>query len=164
MELITPDVGLLFWMLVSFTLLLILLKKYAWKPILNSLKDREKSINEALKSAERAKEEMEKLKADNKMIIREARAEKEKILREAREIKAGILEKAKDEASQHATKLVEAARMNIQNEKATAIEDIKKQVAELSVNIAEKILREKLAIDREQQKMIEKYLDDIHLN
>lgn len=164
MELVTPDVGLLFWMLVSFTLLLILLKKYAWKPILNSLKDREESINKALKSAERAKEEMEKLKADNAMIIREARAEKEKILREAREIKAGILEKAKDEASQHANKLVEAARMNIQNEKATAIEDIKKQVAELSVNIAEKILREKLAAVPEQQKMIEKYLGDIHLN
>ncbi len=164
MELVTPNVGLLFWMLVSFTLLLIVLKKYAWKPILNSLKEREDSISEALSTAEKARAEMEKLKANNEAIIREARLEKEKILKEAREIKTQILEKAKEEASQEASKIIEVARLNIRQEKAMAVDEIKKQVAELSVDVAEKILREKLASGAEQRKIIEKYLDDIQLN
>ncbi len=164
MELVTPDVGLFFWMLVSFTLLLILLKKFAWKPILNSLKEREESISEALNTAEKAREEMKKLKADNEAIIREARLEKEKILKEAQEIKIQIVEKAKEEASQEAHKIIETTRLNIRQEKVSALEEIKKQVAELSVDIAEKILREKLSTDAEQKKIIEKYLEDIQLN
>ncbi|MCD6202300.1 MAG: F0F1 ATP synthase subunit B [Bacteroidales bacterium] len=164
MELVTPDVGLLFWMLVSFTLLLIILKKFAWKPILNSLREREESISEALSTAEKARAEMEKLKTDNEAIIREARIEKEKILKEAREIKIQIVDKAKQEASQEANKIIEVARLNIRQEKATALDEIKKQVAELSVDIAEKILREKLSADTEQKKLIEKYLEDIRLN
>ncbi len=164
MELVTPDVGLLFWMLVSFTLLLIILKKFAWKPILNSLREREESISEALSTAEKARAEMEKLKTDNEAIIREARIEKEKILKEAREIKNQIVDKAKQEATQEAHKIIEVARLNIRQEKAMALDEIKKQVAELSVDIAEKILREKLSADSEQKKMIEKYLEDIRLN
>ena len=164
MELVTPDVGLLFWMLVSFTLLLIVLKKFAWKPILNSLKDREESISDALSTAEKARAEMEKLKANNEAIIREARFEKEKILKEAREIKTQLIEKAREEASQEASKIIKAARVDIQQEKSMAVDEIKKQVAELSVDVAEKILREKLSSGPEQKKIIEKYLDDIQLN
>ena len=164
MELVTPEAGLLFWMLLSFTLVLIVLKKFAWKPILNSLKEREESISDALKSAEKAKEEMEKLKADNEVIIRQARAEKEKILQEAREIKVKIVEQAKEEASQEANKMIELAHVNIRNEETKALEQIKTQVAELSVEIAGKILREKMADNTEQQKLVEKYLKDIQLN
>ncbi len=164
MELVTPEAGLLFWMLLSFTLVLIVLKKYAWKPILNSLKEREESISEALQSAEKAKEEMKKLKADNEVIIRQAKAEREKILQEAREIKIKIVEKAKEEASEEAHKMIELARVNIRNEEAKALEQIKAQVAEISVDIAGKILREKLKEDAEQQKLVEKYLKDIQLN
>jgi F-type H+-transporting ATPase subunit b len=164
MELVTPEAGLLFWMLVSFTLVLIVLKKFAWKPILNSLKEREESISDALQSAEKAKEEMEKLKADNEAIIRQAKAEREKILQEAREIKIKIVEKAKEEASEEAHKLIELARVNIRNEETKALEQIKNQVAELSVEIAGKLLREKLADTAEQQKLVEKYLKDIQLN
>ncbi len=164
MELVTPEAGLLFWMLVSFTLVLIVLKKFAWKPILNSLREREESISDALQSAEKAKEEMEKLKADNEAIIRQAKAEREKILQEAREIKIKIVEKAKEEASEEAHKLIELARVNIRNEETKALEQIKTQVAELSVEIAGKLLREKLADTAEQQKLVEKYLKDIQLN
>jgi len=164
MELVTPDVGLLFWMLISFALLLIILKKFAWKPILNSLREREEFISDALSTAEKARAEMEKLKADNEAIIREARIEKEKILKEARDIKDQIVDKAKQEASREADKIIEMARLNIRQEKAAARDEIKKQVAELSVYIAEKILREKLSADAEQTKIIEKYLDDIRLN
>ncbi len=164
MELVTPEVGLLFWMLLSFTIVLIILKKFAWKPILNSLKEREDSIADALHAAEQAREEMEKLRADNEAIIREARAEREKILQEAREIKIKIVEKAKEEASEEAHKMIELARVNIRNEEAKALEKIKEQVAELSIEIAGKILREKLADDAEQQKLVEKYLKDIQLN
>ncbi len=164
MELVTPDAGLLFWMLLSFTLVLIVLKKFAWKPILNSLKEREESIAEALHAAEKAREEMEKLKADNEAIIRKARAEREKILQEAREIKIKIVEQAKEEASQEAQKMIELARVNIRNEEAKALEQIKAQVADLSIRIAEKILREKLGDSTEQQKLVEKYLNDLQLN
>ncbi len=151
-------------MLLSFTIVLIILKKFAWKPILNSLKEREDSIADALQSAEKAKEEMKKLKADNEAVIRQAKAEREKILQEAREIKIKIVEQAKEEASQEANKMIELARVNIRNEEAKALEQIKTQVAELSVDIAGKILREKLADTKEQQKLVEKYLKDIQLN
>jgi len=154
----------LFWMLLSFTLVLVVLKKFAWKPILNSLKEREDSISEALQSAEKAKEEMKKLKADNETIILQAKAEREKILQEAREIKIKIVEKAKEEASEEAHKMIELAKVNIRNEEAKALEQIKAQVAELSVEIAGKLLREKLADSTEQQKLVEKYLKDIQLN
>jgi len=164
MELVTPEAGLLFWMLLSFTLVLIVLKKFAWKPILNALKEREDSIADALQSAEKAKEEMAKLKADNEVIIRQAKAEREKILQEAREIKMKIVEQAKEEASQEANKMIEMARVNIRNEEAQALDQIKAQVAELSVDIAGKILREKLADTTEQQKLVEKYLKDLQLN
>jgi F-type H+-transporting ATPase subunit b len=164
MELVTPGIGLFFWMLLSFSLVLFVLKKFAWKPILNALKDREESIDDAIKTAEKTREEMEKLKADNELIMKEARAEKEQILKEAREIKETIIEQARKDASSEAGILLEKARIQIRHEKTSAIDDMKEQVTTLSVQIAEKILKEKLTLDKEQQKIIGKYLNEASFN
>jgi F-type H+-transporting ATPase subunit b len=164
MELITPGIGLLFWMLLMFSILLLILKKFAWKPILKALKDRETSIRDALMSADNAKKEMEKLKADNEVIMAEARAEKEKIIQEAKQLKEKIIGDAKDEASEEAKKLLKSARVDIENEKIAAIQEVKNKVAELSIEIAEKILREKLADTAEQRSMIDRLVRDVMPN
>jgi F-type H+-transporting ATPase subunit b len=164
MELVNPGIGLIFWMIVSFGIVLWILKKFAWKPILNALKEREHSIEDALLSAEKAKEVMAKLKADNEAIIREAKIERDSILKEARQVKEKILQEAKEEASEEAGKIIEAARLTIKNEKVAAILDIKNQVAIFSVEIAEKILKQKLAEKENQKVLINKLLDEIKLN
>jgi F-type H+-transporting ATPase subunit b len=164
MELITPGIGLLFWMLLMFSILLLILKKFAWKPILKALKDRETSIRDALMSADNAKKEMEKLKADNEVIMAEARAEKEKIVQEAKQLREKIIGDAKDEASEEAKKLLKSARVDIENEKIAAIQEVKNKVAELSIEIAEKILREKLADTAEQRSMIDRLVRDVMPN
>jgi len=164
MELITPGIGLLFWMLVMFGIVLLILKKFAWKPILKALKDRETSIRDALMSADTAKKEMEKLKADNKVIMAEARVEKEKIVQEAKQIREKIIGDAKNEATEEAKKLLKFARKDIENEKIAAIQEVKNKVAELSVDIAEKILREKLADTAEQRSMIDRLVRDVMPN
>jgi F-type H+-transporting ATPase subunit b len=164
MELVTPGIGLLFWMLLSFILVLLLLKKYAWKPIMKMLKDREDSIESALQSAEKAKEQMAQLQADNQRILNEAKLERDKLLKEAREIKDKIIGDAKNQAAEEARKLVEAARMSIQTEKAAAITDLKNQIANISIEIAEKILRVELADKGKQKELVESLLKDITLN
>jgi F-type H+-transporting ATPase subunit b len=164
MELITPGIGLLFWMLVMFGIVLLILKKFAWKPILKALSDRETSIRDALLSADTAKKEMEKLKADNEIIMAEARAEKEKIVQEARQIREKLISEAKNEANEEAKKILKSARKDIENEKVSAIADVKNKVAELSIEIAEKILREKLADTREQKSIIERLVKEIMPN
>jgi F-type H+-transporting ATPase subunit b len=164
MELITPGIGLLFWMLVMFSMVLFILKKFAWKPILKALKDRESSIRDALMSADNAKKEMEKLKADNEVIMAEARAEKEKIVQEAKQIREKIIGDAKTEASEEAKKLMKSVRIDIENEKVAAIQEVKNKVAELSIEIAEKILREKLADTAEQRSMIDRLVRDVMPN
>jgi F-type H+-transporting ATPase subunit b len=164
MELITPGIGLLFWMLVMFSMVLFILKKFAWKPILKALKDRESSIRDALMSADNAKKEMEKLKADNEVIMAEARAEKEKIIQEAKQIREKIIGDAKTEASEEAKKLMKSVRIDIENEKVAAIQEVKNKVAELSIEIAEKILREKLADTAEQRSMIDRLVRDVMPN
>jgi F-type H+-transporting ATPase subunit b len=164
MELVNPGIGLIFWMIVSFGIVLWILKKFAWKPILNALKEREHSIEDALLSAEKAKEVMAKLKADNEAIIKEAKIERDSILKEARQVKEKILQEAKEEASEEAGKIIEAARLTIKNEKVAAILDIKNQVAIFSVEIAEKILKQKLAEKENQKVLINKLLDEIKLN
>jgi F-type H+-transporting ATPase subunit b len=164
MGLITPDYGLLFWMVLAFSVVLIILKKYAWKPILNALKEREKSIEGALKSAEKAKAEMAKLQADNEKILAEARLERDKLIKEARQMKDKIIEEAKTQAQVEAQKLVEAARTSIISEKKAAINEIKDQVANLSIQVAEKLIREKLAENANQSEYIDKLLKDIKLN
>ncbi len=164
MGLVTPDFGLLFWMLLTFLVVMFILKKFAWKPILNSLHERENSIDEALKSADKAREEMAKLKSDNEKILVEARQEKDRILAEARGIKQQIIDDAKNQAQKEAEKMIEAAKLSIANEKNAAISDMKKSIASLSVQIAEKILRQKLAQDKQQEQLVKKYMDKVKLN
>ena len=164
MGLVTPNPGTIFWMLIIFSIALFILRKFAWKPILNALKDREQSISRALNSAEEAKKEVANLKADNERIIIEAKQEKNIILKEAREMKDKIVAEAREKAAAEAAKSVELAKQQIQAEKDAAINDLKKQVAELSVMIAEKVIRKELNNKTEQEKMVNGLVDEIKLN
>ncbi|MAU25511.1 MAG: ATP synthase F0 subunit B [Flavobacteriaceae bacterium] len=159
MDLVTPDVGLLFWTLVSFTILYLILRKFAWGPILGAVKEREESIKAALDAADNAKKEMENLKADNEKILNEAKIERETMLKEAREMKSKLISDAEDEAKIKAKKMVEAAKTAIQNEKNSAMNELKNTVVDLSVGIAEKLISEELADKDKQLKMIEEILD-----
>ncbi|MFI5218127.1 MAG: F0F1 ATP synthase subunit B [Bacteroidia bacterium] len=160
MKLVTPDIGLLFWMLVSFSLILILLKKYAWKPILKSLKEREDSISDALNAARKAKEEMANLKSDNEKILAQARNDRDIILKEARDAKDSIINEARTKATEEADRLIKIAREGIQNEKMAAITELKNQVAVLSLEIAEKILKEELSSAEKQRELVKAYLKE----
>ena len=164
MDLITPNIGLLFWTTTIFLIVLIILRSFAWKPILNAIKTRENMINASLSAAERARTEMVKLEASNEKIIKEAKTERDFIIREAREIKDAILNEARENATSEAAKMFEAARQSIENEKLSAITQIKEQVAVLSLQIAEKILREKLAGDKNQKEFINKLMNEMELN
>lgn len=164
MGLVTPNPGTIFWMLIIFGIVFFILKKFAWKPILNALKEREESIANALSLAEKAHQEVEGLKADNEKIIAEARREKEMILKEAKDLKDKIIAEAREKANLEGQKSIEQARIQIQNEKTAAINEIKTQVAELSVAIAEKVIKKELANKGEQEKMINNLIDDIKLN
>ncbi len=144
MELVSPNVGTIFWMLIFFSIVLLILKKYAWRPILNTLRSREKTIEDALQSAEHAKEEIIKLKTDNEKILAEARKERDNLMKEARIMKDKIIQDAQEQAQQEGKKIIEGARLSIENEKKSAINEIKTQIALLSISIAEKIIREKL--------------------
>ena len=164
MSLITPDIGLLFWMLVSFSIGLIILRKYAWKPILDSLTNRENSIEEALRTADKVKEDMEKMQADNQELLKEARNEREKLLKDANETKNSIISEAKDKASDEAKRIMAEAKQEITNEKNKALKEVKGQVAEISVEIAEKLLRKKLNNDKEQHNFASDLIKDINFN
>ena len=164
MELVTPAIGLVFWMILSFGIVFFLLKKLAWKPILSAIKERETSIEDALTSAEKAKEEMKQLQASNEKILNDARAERDLLLKEARETKDSIINEAKNSASKEAEKLLAIARENINNEKMAAITELKNQVATLSIEIAEKILREQLGSSEKQKALMENLMEDVSLN
>lgn len=161
---IEPGIGLLFWMTLTFIILLFLLAKFAWKPILNAVNDREVTIIDALNQAKLAKQEMAKLKEDNERILREARAERDGILKEAREMKDKIVNEAKERAKVEGEKMIAAARQSIQSEKNAAMAEIKSQIGTLSVNIAENILREKLNNDGAQNALVENILNKSNLN
>lgn len=164
MGIIEPGIGLLFWMTLTFVILLFLLAKFAWKPIVNAVNDRETSIVDALNQAKLAKKEMEVLKADNERIIREAKIERDAILKEAREIKDRIVGEAKDAAKTEGDKLIEAAKQTINAEKNAAMSDIKSQIGTLSVNIAESILKQKLDNSEAQNELVQNYLNKSNLN
>jgi F-type H+-transporting ATPase subunit b len=164
MELVTPDIGLLFWMTLSFLIVLFLLTKFAWKPINQMLKERDKSIEDALAQAEKAKEEMAKLNADNERLIREAQQERDNILKAAREAKEQMISEAKGKAKEEADKLVASARESIENERKAAITDIKNQVALLSMEIAEKLIKKELSTDAGQKELTGKLIGEIKLN
>jgi len=164
MGLVMPEFGLFFWMLVSFSILLLILKRFAWGPILKALSDREKSIELALKSAENAKNEMVRLQSGNEKILKEAILEREKIVKEARDLKDSIIRNAKLEAGIEANIVMENARATIEHERIAAISDIKKLIANFSVEIAGKILEEKLNDDGRQKELVLEYIEQINLN
>ena len=164
MDLVTPDVGLLFWTFISFTILYFLLKRFAWKPILGSVNDREMSIREALLAAENAKKEMQNLKSDNEKILKEAKAERENMLKDAREIKNKLISDAETQAKLQASRLIESAQKAIQNEKNSAMNELKQTVVELSVEIAEKVISTELEDKSKQLKVVENMLNNASLN
>ena len=164
MELLTPSIGNIFWTAVVFLLLVVLLRSFAWKPILGAVKEREDNIQNALNQAKLAKKEMEDLKSDNERIMREAKIERDAILKEAREIKDRIVAEAKEAAKSEGDKLIEAAKQTITAEKNAAMADIKSQIGTLSVNIAESILKQKLENSEAQNELVQNYLNKSNLN
>ena len=158
------SLGLFVWQTLLFIALLLLLKKFAWKPILNAVNDREEGIKNALAEADKARQEMQNINADNQRILKEARSERDGMLKEAREIKNKLIEEAKDEAKIQANKLIEQAKTSIQSEKLAAITDLKNQVAELSINIAEKVMKDELSNKDKQLKLVEQMLKEAKLN
>jgi F-type H+-transporting ATPase subunit b len=164
MDLLLPHTGTVIWMLIAFSIVLFILKKFAWKPILNVLKAREESIEEALLSAERTKKEMRKIQAENEKILAEAKLERDKILKEARNLKDEIINEAKKKAVEESGKIIDNAREAIKSEKNAAVKEIREQIASFSVTIAEKILQEKLEETSEQKELIDKYLREINVN
>ncbi|MDT8400607.1 MAG: F0F1 ATP synthase subunit B [Bacteroidales bacterium] len=162
-SLTTPELGTIVWTTLIFLMLLVILRAFAWKPIMQAIKAREESIKGSLESAEEARREMERLKADNEAIMEEARSERDELLKEARDARDKLIAEAKNQAKTEADKLIHKARTGIEREKSMAINDIRNQIASLSVEIAEKILGEQLKDSNEQNKLIEKLLDDMNL-
>lgn len=158
------SVGLFFWQTLLFLVLLFLLKKYAWKPILNAVNEREKSIEDALNKAEEAKKEMAELVSANEDLLKEARVERDEILKEARTLKDKIIAEAKTKANEDAERIVASARESIQHEKMAAVTELKNQVAVLSIEIAEKILKQELSSEAKQSSMISSVVNEIQLN
>jgi F-type H+-transporting ATPase subunit b len=164
MELVLPGLGLTFWMLLVFSALLFLLKKFAWKPILSALSEREHSIDEALKSAEQAREQMSKLQSDNEALYKQAREERDLILKEARQMKDNIISEAKHSAEEEGKRMIQKASEEINKQKAVAIAELKGQVASLSVSIAEKLISNQLSNSAEQQDIIAKQVNSLNNN
>lgn len=158
------SVGLFFWQTILFILLLLLLRKFAWKPILNAVNDREDGIKNALAAAEEAKKEMQNVTADSERLLKEARGERETMLKEAREIKDKMIADSKEQAKVEGDKMLKQAQAAIESEKKAAVADIKNQVAELSIAIAEKVLKEQLSNKDQQLKLVENMLGDVKLN
>jgi len=156
--------GLFFWQILLFVGLVFLLKKFAWKPILDAVNNREEGIKNALESAEAARKEMQNLQADNERILNEARAERDGMLKEARQLKENMISDAKTEAQVEADKIVAQAQATIASEKKAAIADLKNQVAGLSVEIAEKVVRKELSSNDKQLELVESMLGDVTLN
>lgn len=164
MDLVTPGIGLIFWQTLTFLIVLLILSRYVWKPIMNALKAREGSIEDALNAAEQAREDMEKLTADNEKLMAEARLERDRIIKDASTMAHKIREEAKDDASKIAEKMIADAKHTINLEKRAAINEIRNQVAEFSIQISEKILRKNLSSDKNQKALIAEYMKDLNLN
>lgn len=162
--LVSPDPGLFIWSTVSFLILFFLLSKFAWKPIVKALEERERSIEDALAKAEMAKLEMEKLIGENENLLKEARLERDRILKEAKEIKDQMINDAKDQAKSEGAKLIEQAKSEINNQKLTAMAEIKNQVSTLSLDIAEKVLRKEFEDQDKQQALVNDLLREVKLN
>jgi F-type H+-transporting ATPase subunit b len=164
MELVTPGIGLIFWQTLTFVLVLFLLSKFAWKPIMASLRQREESIESALRMADQAKLEMQALKADNEKLLQEARIERDRILREATEAGNALVEQARSKSSEEGSRMIENARLAIENEKKAALTEVKNLAASLSIEIAERILRHELKDPAAQQALVTDYIKEVNLN
>jgi F-type H+-transporting ATPase subunit b len=163
MELVTPALGLVFWTTVSFLILLFILGKYAWKPILGALNDRERFIEDSLLKAEAAKEEMARLTNENESLLKLARAERDQILTDARKVKEQMIIDAKELAHKEGARMIELARVEINNQKAIAMADVKNQVATLSLDIAEKVLRKQFEDHQKQDELVSQLLKEVKL-
>ena len=155
--------GLFIWQTAIVVALLLLLRKFAWKPILNTINEREESIRSAMKSAEEARAEMQNLQSDNERILKEARAERDSLLKEARELRQKMIDDAKGEAKVQAEQLIAQAKEAIESEKQVAITSLKNEVADLSLRIAETITKEQLSSDKKQTELVQKLLKDVDL-
>lgn len=164
MDLVTPGIGMIFWSTLFFLVLLFILGKFAWPAILSAVKARNESIRQALDAANKAKEEMAQLQADNEKILAEAKAERDALLREAKDVKDKLIADAKEKAGEEAKKLVQNAREAIRTEKAAALNEMKEQMANLSVDIAEQILRAKLGESKAQKELVDKLINEADLN
>lgn len=164
MDLLIPDTGLFILQTLAFILLLVFLGKFAWKPILNGLKEREQTIESALLAAEQAKNDMQALQADNEKLLAEARAERDSILKEAMDVANSIKEEAKEETGKITAKMLEDAKAAIENEKRAALAEVKTQVAALSLEITEKVIRKQLSDKKAQEALVNEYVKDLNLN
>lgn len=164
MELLTPGTGLIIWQLIVFVLLVLLLSKLAWKPIINSLKERERSIQDALDTAEKARHEMSQLRSDNERLLKEAREERERILREAREVANRMKDEAQHDAKKTADKIIEDAKAAINIEKQAALKEVRIQVSMFALDIAEKLMKKNLSGDKAQKDLVESYIKDLKIN
>ena len=163
-SLTSPAIGTIVWAVLIFSIFFLVLTKFAWKPILSALRQRDDMIKGSLEAAEKARKDMLQLQSDNEAVLRKAREEREDILREARDVRDKLIAEAKGRATQEAAKIVENAKAGIEREKTKALSEIHDQLATLSVEIASKLLGEKLSRTGEQEKLINKYLEDINLN
>ncbi len=164
MELVQPGIGPIFWMTLSFALLIWVLGKYAWKPIMKGLKEREESIDEALNEANKAREEMKEMQFSNEQLLKEAKEERDGILRDARKVKESIIEEAREKANEEANRIVENAKEAIEYEKMAALTEMKNQLAQLSIEIAEKIIKEELAAKDKHKALIDRMLKEVSNN
>jgi F-type H+-transporting ATPase subunit b len=164
MNLLTPDLGLFLWNLLAFLILFFILKKTAWKPILKSLGDREKSISDSLATAERVKAEMAQLKNENEALLAKAREERALLLKEARDTKDKIINEAKEQAKLEAGKIITDAQAAIEQQKMAALTDVKNQVGNLVIEVSEKILRRELSNKSEQENYIKVLANEVKLN
>jgi len=163
MDLVTPQIGLVFWTTLCFAALLFLLGKYAWKPILAAVAERENSIESALLKAEAVKEEMSRLTSENESLLKQARAERDAILSEAKKVKDQMISDAKATAHTEGARMIELARIEINNQKAIAMADVKNQVASLSLEIAEKVLRKQFEDQNKQDELVSQLLKEVKI-
>lgn len=164
MELITPGFGLIFWTTITFLILVFILGKFAWKPILGAVKERETSIAEALQSAEKAREEMAKLQSDHEELVKKAKVERDQILKEAKETKDRVIAQAEKTAKEEASRIIEKANQEIRRESEQAFKELKKEVASIAIEAAGKILRQELSDKSASEALVEKYLGEAKLN
>ncbi|MEZ5000238.1 MAG: F0F1 ATP synthase subunit B [Bacteroidales bacterium] len=162
-SLATPAIGTIFWTTIIFLLLLILLRVFAWKPILGAIKAREESIRSSLEAAKEARKDMERLQADNEAIMKEAREERDLLLKEARTTRERLIVEARNQARVEADKIIEKARVAIEREKTAALTEFRNQVVTLSVDIADKVIRERLMDKASQEKLVNDLLDEVDL-